>query len=235
MKITIIQTGEVPEPLAPRFGSYPRMFERMFDATGGDFSYEVVAASGGEALPDPGGLDGIVITGSPAGVYEDHPWLDPLRDFIRRAYAANTPMLGICFGHQIMADATGGVVTKSDKGWGIGRHTYRVMARPSFMADAPEAVSVACSHQDQVIVPPANAEVILASEFTPNAGLVYRNGAALSFQPHPEFEDDYAQALAEMRRGLAPDAVVDGAVASLERPSDSRAVSGYIARFFTER
>ncbi len=235
MKITIIQTGEVPAPLAPRFGSYPAMFERMFDATGRGFSYEVVAASSGDALPDPSRLEGIVITGSPAGVYEDHPWLDPLRDFIRRAYAANTPMLGICFGHQIMADALGGVVTKSKKGWGIGRHTYQVKARPDFMADAPQALSVACSHQDQVIVPPADAEVILASEFTPNAGLAYSNGAALSFQPHPEFEDDYAQALAEMRRGLAPDGVVDGAVASLERPSDSRALAGYIARFFTER
>ncbi|MFD2648074.1 type 1 glutamine amidotransferase [Devosia albogilva] len=235
MKLTIIQTGEVPAPLLPRFGSYPRMFERMFDATGRDFSYEVVAVSNGEALPDPSGLDGIVITGSPAGVYEDHPWLDPLRDFIRRAYAANTPMLGICFGHQIMADALGGVVTKSEKGWGIGRHTYQVTARPAFMADAPEALSVACSHQDQVIEAPSEAEVILASEFTPNAGLAYRNGAALSFQPHPEFEDDYAQALAEMRRGRAPDAVVDSAVASLERASDSRILSDYIARFFTER
>ncbi len=144
-------------------------------------------------------------------------------------------MLGICFGHQIMADALGGVVTKSEKGWGIGRHTYQVTARPAFMADAPEALSVACSHQDQVIEAPSEAEVILASEFTPNAGLAYRNGAALSFQPHPEFEDDYAQALAEMRRGRAPDAVVDSAVASLERASDSRMLSDYIARFFTER
>ena len=235
MKLTIIQTGEVPEPLLPRFGSYPRMFERMFHATGRDFSYEVVAVSDGEALPSPSALQGIVITGSPAGVYEDHFWLGPLRDFIRRAYAASTPMLGICFGHQIMADSLGGVVTKSEKCWGIGRHTYQVISRPPFMADAPEALSVACSHQDQVIEAPADAEVILASEFTPNAGLLYRKGAALSFQPHPEFEDDYAQALAELRRGRVPEAVVDSAVASLERTSDSRWLSDGIARFFVER
>jgi GMP synthase-like glutamine amidotransferase len=235
MKLTIIQTGEVPGQLRPRFGSYPRMFERMFDATGERFTYEVVAASHGEALPDPSTLRGIVITGSPAGVYEDHAWLDPLRGFIREAYTASTPMLGICFGHQIIADALGGVVTKSEKGWGIGRHTYRVVTRPACMLDAPEALSVACSHQDQVIVPPREANVVLASEFTPNAGLSYRNGAALSFQPHPEFEDEYAQALAEMRRGLAPDNVVDDAVASLERASDSRSLACYIARFFIER
>ena len=61
------------------------------------------------------------------------PWLDPLRDFIRKAYANDTPMLGICFGHQIMADALGGDVRKSEKGWGLGRHTYGVKARPGFL------------------------------------------------------------------------------------------------------
>jgi len=235
MKLTIIQTGEVPEHLRPRFGSYPRMFEQMFDATGEHFTYEVVAASDGEALPHPSTLEGIVITGSPAGVYEDHPWLEPLRDFVRNAYAVRTPMLGICFGHQVMADALGGVVTKSEKGWGIGRHTYRVVTRPACMLDAAEAFSVACSHQDQVIVPPPEAEVLLASDFAPYAGLAYDSGAAISFQPHPEFEDEYAQALAEMRRGLAPDHVVDDAVASFGRPSDSSELAGHIARFFSER
>ena len=144
-------------------------------------------------------------------------------------------MLGICFGHQIMADALGGDVRKSEKGWGLGRHTYRVTNRPGFMADAPGALAVACSHQDQVIVPPTEAEVVLASDFTPNAGLFYRSGKALSFQPHPEFLDDYALALVELRRGRAPDAVVDEGVASFARSSDSARVAGYIGRFFSER
>src|SRR5690606_39843685 len=113
----------------------------------------------------------------------------------------------------------GGDVRKSEKGWGLGRHSYAVTARPRYMAAAPAALAVACSHQDQVIVPPPEAEVILASEFTPNAGLVYRNGAALSFQPHPEFADDYALALAEMRRGRVADELVDQALVSVETPS----------------
>lgn len=231
MKLTIVQTGAVPAPLQPRFEAYPLMFRRMFDQTGGTFSYDDVNVEQGEALPDPKGLEGIVITGSPAGVYEDHAWLPPLRDFIRTAYAAGTPMVGICFGHQIMAEALGGVVQKSDKGWGLGRHEYRVQSRPAFMADAPESFAVACSHQDQVLVPPPDAQVILASDFTPNAGLFYRSGRALSFQPHPEFEDDYAMALVELRRGRADDSVVDAAVASFEKESDSRRLSNYISHF----
>lgn len=232
MKLTIIQTGEVPEPLRPRFGPYAKMFERMFDLTGNGFAYETVKVTEGEPLPDPSILDGIVITGSAAGVYDDHVWLDPLREFIRSAYAARTPTLGICFGHQIMADALGGDVRKSEKGWGLGRHTYAVKGRPAFMETAPAALAVACSHQDQVIVPPREAEVILSSDFTPNAGLAYRNGAALSFQPHPEFLDEYTVFLAELRRGKAPDEVIDAAVASVATPSDSAAVAGYIGRFF---
>lgn len=232
MLITIVQTGDVPAPLRSEFGPYAKMFERMFDSTGFDFNYQIVTVDDHSLLTDPSRLEAIVITGSPAGVYEDHAWLPPLRDFIRGAYAAKTPMLGICFGHQIMADALGGDVQKSGKGWGLGRHTYRVLGRPDFMANAPETVSVACSHQDQVLVPPADAEVILASDFTPNAGLFYKSGKALSFQPHPEFLDDYALALVNLRRGNAPDAVVDGGISSFAQSSDSARISDYIAKFF---
>jgi GMP synthase-like glutamine amidotransferase len=235
MKLTIIQTGEVPATLRGQFGPYRKMFETMFDGTGQGFSYDMVAVSDGEPFPDPGRIEGIVITGSAAGVYDDYPWLDPLRAFIRDAYGRQTPMLGVCFGHQIMADALGGDVRKSEKGWGLGRHTYGVTRRPDFMRTAPASLSVACSHQDQVIVPPATAEVIMTSDFTPNAGLAYRNGAALSFQPHPEFADDYTIALAELRRGKAPDDLVDTAVASVARPSHSADVAGYIGQFFKGR
>lgn len=233
MKLTIVQTGIVPDHLQPRFEDYPLMFRRMFESTNAGFSFDDANAQAPGALPDPASLEGIVITGSPAGVYEDHAWLDPLRDFICRAYDHGTPMLGVCFGHQIMADALGGDVRKSDKGWGLGRHTYRVASRPGFMADAPDALSVACSHQDQVLVPPPSATVILASDFTPNAGLFYGNGRAMSVQPHPEFEDDYASALVELRRGRAPEAVIETALTSMSTASDTQKLRNMIARFFT--
>lgn len=228
MKLTILQTGDVPAPLSARFGPYPPMFERMFAAAGHTFTYETVAVHQGADFPALSGLEAILITGSAAGVYDAHFWLDPLRAFIRSAYAANVPMLGICFGHQITADALGGDVRKSEKGWGLGRHSYEVKSRPGFLATDLPALSIACSHQDQVISPPADAEVFLGSAFTPNAGLLYGNGRALSLQPHPEFDDDYSLALAELRRGKAPDAVVDGAVASLATPSHSPEMAGWL-------
>ncbi|KKB07385.1 glutamine amidotransferase-related protein [Devosia chinhatensis] len=232
MKITIIEVGRVPDALRDRFVPYSDMFPLIFEGDGHSFTHDVVSVVSGQQLPDPTTLEGIVITGSSAGVYEDHGWLEPLRTFIREAYAARVPMLGICFGHQIMADALGGQVRKSEKGWGLGRHTYRVVERPDFMVDAPQTLSIACSHQDQVIEPPAEAEVILASDFTPNAGLAYKSGRALSFQPHPEFADAYSLALAELRRGIAADDVVEKALSSFDTKSDSALVNSYIRRFF---
>lgn len=230
MKLTLIQPTDVPEPLRARFGPYDRMFHRMF--AGENFAFETVRLSEGQPLPDPAELDAVLVTGSSAGVYDTHyPWMEPLRAFIRAAYATKTPMLGICFGHQIMADALGGDVRKSEKGWGLGRHVYEVRSRPPAIGGELPEFAIACSHQDQVIVAPEDAEVFLSSEFTPNAGLAYRNGAALSLQPHPEFEDDYTIALAEMRRGKAPDALIDAAIKSVERASDSAEVAGYLAAF----
>jgi len=229
MHLTIIETGAVPAPLRPRFGTYPAMFSAMM-ARHGEHTAETIGVDAFHALPDPASLDTILITGSPAGVYEDHDWLNPLFQFIRDAHDAKTPMAGICFGHQAMAKALGGVVEKSEKGWGVGRHSYRVTPLAG-LEGLPDSVAVACSHQDQVVSLPPGAKVFLSSEFAPHAGLVYGNGAAISVQPHPEFEDDYAIALAELRRGPVPEDVIDRALASFSTPSDSFLVSQAIARF----
>lgn len=234
LKITILQTGDVPAPLRPQFGDYSRMFETMFDSISDSFEYDLVVVNANSLLTDPTQMTALVITGSPAGVYDDLPWIEPLRQFIRKAYAAGIPMLGICFGHQIMADALGGEVRKSEKGWGVGRHIYNVVDRPDFMADAPETLAIACSHQDQVIVPPETAKVILSTPFTPNAGLYYANEKALSFQPHPEFKDDYALALSELRREALGAEKADRAAASFSTPSDSDLLSRYIVDFFRQ-
>ena len=230
MKLTLIQPTDVPDPLRAQFGPYDAMFHRLFGPQG--FEFETVRLSAGQPLPDPATLDSVLVTGSSAGVYATHfPWMEPLREFIRGAYAARTPMLGICFGHQIIADALGGDVRKSEKGWGLGRHVYGVSKRPAHIGgDLPE-FAIACSHQDQVIAPPPDADVFMGSAFTPNAGLVYRNGATMTLQPHPEFEDDYTLALTEMRRGKAPDEVIATAISSVSRPSDSREMAGYLGAF----
>ncbi len=140
--------------------------------------------------------DLFIITGSPHGVYEDHDWIAPLERLIRRAYAKNIKMLGLCFGHQIMAQALGGKVIKSEKGFGIGVMDYN-LAQAGTLA---QTISLCAWHQDQVITPPKDAITIASSDFCPHAGLRYAN-KALSFQPHPEFSKDFVQDLIHLRRG----------------------------------
>ena len=134
MKITIIETGLPPEDLRADWPGYPAMFEALISAVDDSFTYETVSIVRGDPLPDPAKLEGIIITGSAFGVYDEVDWMPALMDFIRDANEARTPQFGICFGHQAMAEALGGSVVKSDKGWGVGRHTYNTPHRPDWMA-----------------------------------------------------------------------------------------------------
>ena len=199
-----------PLPLRPRFGAYPPMFARMFETAGAGVRLRDRRRSiDGAPFPDPAALDGILITGSAAGVYDSHfTWMEPLRAFIRAAYAAKTPMLGICFGHQIMADALGGDVRKSEKGWGLGRHVYGVTNAPGVPRRRPAGARhrlLAPGPGDRAAGGGRGLPCLRLHARTP--GSLYRNGAAISLQPHPEFDDDYTLALAELRRGKAPDDV----------------------------
>ncbi|MFT4118124.1 type 1 glutamine amidotransferase [Bradyrhizobium sp.] len=230
-RITIIEAGQVPQKYRDRHGSFPSMFKRMVHAEDPTATVEVVSIPNGDPLPDPRGLEAILITGSAAGVYDGLDWIGPLEDFVRAAHDNRTPMVGVCFGHQLIAQALGGTVRKSDRGWGIGRHVYRVLPDNGVVDGAQ--LAVACSHQDQVIEAPHDARTFLASDFTPHAGLLYANGTTMSVQPHPEFDVGFAEVCCELRDGKAPDDVVATARASLAEPMDSAKLGGAIARFLS--
>lgn len=232
MKLTIIETGQVPAPLRDQFPDYPAMFRHMVGGVDSSFRFETISVVKGEALPDPAALDAVLYTGSPAGVYDPEPWIASLTDFIRQAASVQTPQVGICFGHQMMGEALGGQVVKSDKGWGVGRHTYEILQCPDWSAvPSPPSLRVAVSHQDQVLVCPPSATVIAASDFTPIAALSYGGFPALSFQCHPEFEPDYAAALYTARRAALGDEKTDTAVASLQGECDRRFLAEWIVSF----
>jgi len=239
MKLTIIETGLVPEPIRGDFVDYPAMFRHLMSGVG-TYDFDTVSVVKGEALPDPDHVEAALITGSPAGVYDDEAWIGPLIDFIRAGAGAGVPQVGICFGHQILAEALGGKVIKSDKGWGVGRHTYDVVTCPSFVSETcPPVISAAVSHQDQVVALPPGAEVIAASDFTPYAGLYYPDAPALSFQCHPEFEDVYSAALYSLRRPRIGETLTDQALESLEIEGDharlARWTAGFLAAHRRER
>jgi len=224
MKIGILQTGHAPQDLAPEPDAYPRMFERLLGGHGFTFqSWSVVDA----IFPDgPDDADGWLITGSKHGVYEDHDWLPPLEQLIRDIYAAGKPLIGVCFGHQVIAKALGGTVERFGGGWAVGPQTYA-------FPDGKKVVNA--WHQDQVITPPDGAQVVAGNDFCRYGALLYP-GHAYTVQPHPEFGDDFVTGLIELRgKGVVPDDQLQAARNALGTPLDSQALADQFARFFTER
>jgi GMP synthase-like glutamine amidotransferase len=228
IRVGILKTGRPPRPAIPQFGTYPDMFMELLgrDAC----AWRTYAADEGEYPAAPEDCDAYIVTGSAAGVYDSDPWIGQLLDFLRAA-KGRAKLVGVCFGHQAMAQAFGGEVIKSPKGWGIGEHDYRVLTPEPFI-DSRADIRLPASHQDQVISLPPGAEVMAASDFTPFAALAWRDQPAISMQPHPEFEPAYAAALIEARRGkVYPDDEADRALASFAGPDDRARVGGWINSF----
>ena len=222
MKLAILETGRPPGDLSDWFGDYPAMFERLL---GDGFEVETFDVQAGQ-FPENGAHDAILITGSPAGVYDGLPWIKPLSEFIRSA--SDRKMVGVCFGHQIMAEALGGLVVKSEKGWGAGLHRYSIVHAEPWL-DGEQEIAIPASHQDQVVMQPPNTEIVAASDFTRYAALAWTDRPAISFQFHPEFDPAFAKALIEKRYDVVPNP--DAAIASLDAPNDSARVGGWIQRF----
>jgi len=230
LKIGLLETGNPPGDLAETYGGYAAMFEALL---GPEHTYRVYDVQKGELPADPAENDAYVITGSAAGVYDPLPWIEPLKAFLREA-KGETPMVGVCFGHQIMAEAFGGKVEKSDKGWGVGLQAYEVADRAPWMDDARH-VAVPGSHQDQVVELAPGARVLAGSAFTPYGVLAYDDARAISMQFHPEFSPAYATALIEARRGTRfTDEQADAAIASLGAENDRDRMARWIGRFLAQ-
>ncbi len=233
MRIAIIETGKPPLAIRDRFKSYPEMFADLLNRTKQDFAISQIRLIDGEPAPNPLEFDGYLITGSPAGVYEDHPWMSELMNFIRDGAALSRPQIGVCFGHQAIAQALGGEVIKSPKGWGLGRHTYDIAHQPDWMPQNAETFSLGVSHQDQVVAVPENTQLLAHSEFTPFAALFYPDAPALSFQGHPEFDNSFCSALYDIRRNNPlSDTEVDSAINTLDQPHHNDLVGEWMACFY---
>jgi len=226
LKIGILETGRLPEEMTLIHGDYPQMMTDWlapFDA-----SFKTYPVLDG-VLPDsPDECDLWVITGSRSGAYEGHDWIRQLEEFIRTCHDASCKMIGICFGHQVIAQALGGIVEKSDKGWGLGVHEYSVANWPEELGPEPDNLRLQAIHQDQVIQAPPEASRIASSDFCEYAALWYP-GFALTVQGHPEFSHGFVLALLEDRRGTVfPTQDVDEAVKTVGASTTREALARYI-------
>ena len=234
MKLVIAETGVPPQELRNDWPGYPAMFGAMFEGVGVKFDYQVVDSIGGEPVPEPSSGEALLVTGSPLGAYEEHAFIKPLEASIRAWAEARKPVIGICFGHQIIAQAFGGRVEKSERGWGVGVHTYEVVGEAPWGA-GPSRFSCVVSHQDQVVELPPGFRRVAGSAFTPFGCLAHEELPVLTFQPHPEFDHGFASALMELRSDRIPAERTSLGQASLANGSDRPLMAQWIRDFVLEK
>jgi GMP synthase-like glutamine amidotransferase len=176
------------DALTEKYGHTGPQVIRWIESHLPEAEFSWVHIAGNAIPPGPDDLDGIIISGSEKGVYDDTPWMQPLRDNLQQMRSAGVAMFGICFGHQIMADIFGGRADKSDKGFVTGSREFE---------DRGESTHAFLAHQDQVEEVPPGATVIASAAHCPVAALAY-DFPALSVQFHPEYNREFATDLIDM-------------------------------------
>ncbi|MBT6268085.1 MAG: type 1 glutamine amidotransferase [Tateyamaria sp.] len=224
MKIGILQTGHAPNELLASIGDYDDMFRKFLD--GHDFHFITFDIENMGFPSGPAEADAWLITGSRHGAYEDLPFIAPLEALIHAIVASNRPLIGVCFGHQIIAKAMGGKVEKFHGGWSIGNNEYTYQGK---------TISLNAWHQDQVTKVPEGAKIIGSSQFCKVAALTYKDHI-FSIQPHPEFDSTMIDALIQYRgSGIVPTEMLEEAKNKLSLTTNNADIAADMAAFLKRK
>lgn len=244
--IGILECDHVDEDLLNIQGEYSDMFSDLFYSQVDNLEFELdveVAVYDLTANHFPISLDSCdayLITGSRFGVNDvaEIPWLQKAKDLVVELYQSKIPTIGICFGHQLLADSLGGKVEKTeDKGWGVGVHSWEIKNQKNWMGVSENILSefsLLASHQDQVVLLPPNASLIASSKFCPIAGFQIED-TILSFQGHPEFSTEYLSTLIDRRLIQIGEATTTVAKASLNNNVDDELVGQWMLNFLSQK
>lgn len=225
MKIGILRTGQALPSIKKDHGEMDDLFIKLL--TDDAFTFESFAVLENEFPDNVTECDAWLITGSAFAAYDDLPWIARLEDFIRKAKDAQVPMVGVCFGHQIMAQAYGGKVEKYSGGWALGPQDYD-------FEGIDEPVTINAWHQDQVTILPDDAKTVGRSSFCEHAAISYGE-TGFSVQAHPEFGNSLVADLIELRLSNLPAERVEGARCGLADKMPSPSVVAQIKSFLKYR
>ncbi|RLA55160.1 MAG: GMP synthase [Gammaproteobacteria bacterium] len=230
MKLGILKTDAVRPQWVPRFGEYPDMFIALLGNLDPDLEFAVYDVEQREYPAAIDEVDAYLITGSKSSVYDDKPWIGILMDFVCELHRRHKKLVGICFGHQLVAHALGGKAGKSPRGWGVGLHTHRFSTAPPWHDQGEMAFDILVSHQDQVLKAADGARVLAGSEFCENA-VCQIGDHILTFQGHPEFVPAYLREIMEFRRERIGEQAYAAGMASLASAPETQRVARWILNF----
>jgi len=233
LRICILETDVLRPELVEQYQGYGRMFEQLFTQQPIAAEFTVYNVMNGHYPPDDAVFDAYLVTGSKADSFGDDPWIGRLKAFLLDRYQRGDKLLGVCFGHQLLALLLGGKSERASQGWGVGTHRYVMSARAPWMSPQVEELTLLISHQDQVTALPENATVIASSDFCPYAA--YHIGdQVLCFQGHPEFIHDYSRALLDLRQESLGSEVYRKGIDSLGVEHHGQTVAEWMMRFVAQ-
>ena len=231
MNIGILQCNRLREEFARQHGQYPDMFANLLQQIDPTLTFDTYDVEQANFPSHVDTCDAYLITGSSHGVNDDLPWITQLEDFIRSLHMAQKKIIGICFGHQLVAKALGGSVIKSPSGWGIGISKNTITQQKSWMKPPRDTFNLIISHQDQVVKLPPGTEILASNDFCPF--YMIQIGNILTIQGHPEFSKTYSQALIESRKNILDKECYEQGLQSLQLDKDDVLIAEWITHFLT--
>jgi GMP synthase-like glutamine amidotransferase len=230
-RIGLLMVGHVDPKSTFVAGDYPELFADLL--AGHDLELVRYDLDEGRFPDSPAECDGWLCGPSRSSAYDPLPWRADAEELLRRLVATERPYVGICFGHQLLAQAHGAVVARAEDGWQVGVRDYEVTANEAWMDGRVSDISLIASHEDQVVDLPDGATLLAraADGGCPVAGFTL-GPRAWTLQPHPEFVPPLADHLLAGRIELIGAEKVAAARASLGRPSSRALVARWIAQFF---
>ena len=226
----ILQCDSVLEQFQPQFGNYPSMLSELFIQAAPAIEIKVYDVQHDHYPSHLDECNGYVTTGSKASVYDDEIWIKQLEDFILALHQARKKLIGICFGHQLIAQALGGKVSAAQQGWGVGVHTNKIHQHPNWLHPVQETFNLVVSHKDQVTQLPIGAKLIAYNDFCPHAAFQI-DSHILTVQGHPEFSKPYAETLMKYRRKVLGEKCYSEGIESLAKPTDHILFTQWMVNF----
>lgn len=227
-RIGLLLVGHIDAGSLHVGGDYPELYKSILEPE--DIEITTYECDNGQMPDSLNEQDGWLCSPSRLSVYEDHAWLRDVEQLLRDMVATEKPYVGICFGHQLMAQALGATVKKADYGWGIGAKHYEIVEQQSWM-DSSDEIVLAASHQDQVQNLPNGARLLAKSDYCPIGGMLIGE-RAWTLQVHPEFTPALADNLLATRLQLFGEDKAAAARATLSEPLQQARVAKWISRFF---